>query len=484
MHKDSVRCCGMKQETTQLTSLGAALCLFLLLLVPIPPTLAQAANWFSGVWNSNIYNLSEKPRTVGVRIELIDGETGLPVSGARAQLKGFWLEERVGTAGDEVGIPYQPQEHEFEMTAVSARDGVVVFALSWQKEYPWHFGRPEPRVDKRGNVVYYDAHTSWKRAVDDVEKVQWLEIGHPGFIIARIPFDLEHLTEFGQDKRNESQEPRLFEEFEEAWHREMREPGVKFCVLDIGTAFSDFGNKQSSRAEFFERIRAKDFGTVYLEPINWFSMGDHPQSVSGPFSVYLLRVELERRPGQIDINIRPSREEPRREREWRHRSRVYDDSERTTRKQDAGPIEERKRESETHPSKSEESRRVVDPELAREKEREAERAARESRYEAAAQQHPLGIVGETLSSSRRREMGLFIGVKGVVVNYVLPFSPADKAGLRAGMVIESVYHRTVSSTSNLDRMLEGKCTGEEILIGLWNKKGSSWERDSFFISLQ
>lgn len=248
------------------------------LLLCTPSALAQAGQWFSGVWDSSIYNRAEKPKTVGLRIEVIDRETGLPVNGARVQLKGYWVEQQIGPASDVLGATIPPsQEREFEMTAVSAGDGVVVFALSWQKEYPWLFGRPEPKVDKRGNIVTYDVHASWTRAVDDIEKVRWIEIGHPSYIAARIPLDFNQLTEFGQNKDGESQDPRLFREFEEAWRREMRTPGVKFCVLDIGTGFSDFGNKQSKRPEFFEKIKAKDFGTVYLEPVNFFSRGDYPQ---------------------------------------------------------------------------------------------------------------------------------------------------------------------------------------------------------------
>ncbi len=269
----------------------------------------EPPKWFAGIWDSTIYNRSEKPRTVALRIEIIGAETGVAVSGAKVQLKGNWLEERIGTAGDEVAIPSQPQEREFEMTAISGRDGVVVFALSWEKQYPWRFGSPEPKVDKRGNVTFYDAHTSWKRAVDDIEKIREISIRHPDFKFLRFPFSFSHLTEFGQNKRNQSQQPRLFEEFETAWHREIQNPGVKFCVLDLGRGFGDFGNTRSTRQEFFDKIRQKDFGTVYRVPANWFSVGEHPQSECGPYLVYLLHFDLERRTGLIDIRLRSVKED-------------------------------------------------------------------------------------------------------------------------------------------------------------------------------
>lgn len=441
--------------------------------------------WYAGSWDSTIYNRSEKPKTVALRIEVMDSETGIAVSGAKVQLKGGWLEERIGTAGDEVGIPYEPQDREFEMTASSARDGVAVFALSWEKEYPWRFGRPEPKVDKRGNVTFYDVHTSWKRAVDDIEKIREIEIRHPDYKYVRVPFDFSQLTEFGQNKRSESQEPRLFEEFESAWHREMRKPGVKFYVLDLGKDFGDFGNKQSRRPEFFEKIREKDFGTVYREPSNWFSVGEHPQSECGPYFVYLLQVDLERRSGQIDVNIQPSQGRSRVNREDNRDSRI-DREDRIGDSRDRA----RDREESARRVEAEQEQRQRQEEAARKAREEEERRNEEKEHEerqmawrSMAENHPLGIAGETLSSSRRKEMGLFIGVSGVVIEYIKPGSAADNANLRPGMVIESVTHRVVSNTSDLDAKLEGKKSGDQFLIGVWRKKGSTWERATFNVTL-
>lgn len=268
----------------------------------------KGKNWYDGYWDTSIYNRSEKPRTIALRIEVMDSEKGIAVSGAKVQLKGGWLEERIGTAGDEVGIPYEPQGLELEMSATSGPDGVVVFALSWEKEYPWRLGRSEPKIDKRGNVSFYDVHISWKRGVDDIEKIREIEIRHPDYKFVRVPFDFSHLTEFGQDKRSESQEPRLFKEFENAWHQEMKKPGVKFCVLSLSKIFDDFGKKRSTRPEFFEKIRQKDFGTVYRQPSNWFSVGEYPQSECGPYFVYLLYFDIEPRSGVIDIRLRGDKE--------------------------------------------------------------------------------------------------------------------------------------------------------------------------------
>jgi uncharacterized membrane protein YgcG len=48
----------------------------------------ERKGWYAGVWDSTIYNLSEKPHTVGVRIEVLDAETGLPIPNARVTLEG------------------------------------------------------------------------------------------------------------------------------------------------------------------------------------------------------------------------------------------------------------------------------------------------------------------------------------------------------------------------------------------------------------
>ena len=459
----------MNQPTTQLTILGPVLSTAMLLLLWPPSALAQAGNWFSGGWDSSSYNLIEKPRTVGLRIELIDRETGLPVNGARVLLRGYWLEEQVGPAAYVPGAT--TQEREFEMSAVSGGDGVVVFALSWQKEYPWRFGRPEPKVDERGNVEYYNIHSSWERAVDDIEKVRWIETGHPNFIVARIPFDFNHLTEFGQDKTSEGQDPRLFRAFEEAWHIEMRKPGVKFCVLNIGHGFSDFGNKQSTRREFFDRIKAKDFGRVYFEPMNMMSPDEDRPSVAGPYFVYQLRVELQRRTGEVDINVRPPREEQETEKPRDQGA----ESRRVVSEPDTGGIVEAEKSAEKPASEAQEG---AEREQARRLELEREQHERDAK---AAAVNRLDVATRDYNKEKReevnRDMGMPMGIVGAVISYVDPSSPAYKAGLREGMIVTSVKWRhskgisniTPSSAEYFDEIMKNRKSGESIELSIWRK---------------
>lgn len=426
--------------------------------------------WFDGSWDSSNYNLIEKPRTVGLRIELVDRETGLPVKGARVLLKGHWPEEDAGPAAYVPGAT--TQEREFEMRAVSAGDGVVVFALSWQKEYPWLFGRPNPQVDERGNVKYYDVHSSWKRAVDDIEKVHWIEIGHPNYIDPRIPLDFNHLTEFGQDKGSERQNPQLFKEFEEVWHREMRKPGVKFCAMNIGPGFSDFGNKHSTRPEFFDRIKAKDYGRVYLEPMNMMSPDENRPSVAGPYFVYQLRVELERRPGQMDVQLRRD---------------TIDDAMSSRKRNDSSAEEERQRNRETERQpmerESESSRqREAEERAEREQARrlKLEREQHERDVKAAAVNRP-GVATRDYNKEKReevnRDMGMPMGIVGVVISYVDPSSPSYEAGLREGMIVTSVKWRHSKGMSNIapssaeyfDEIMKNRKSGESIELSIWRK---------------
>ena len=109
--------------------------------------------WYAGTWDSSIYNRAEKPRTVALRMEVVDADSGVPLPGVLVTLKGGYLEELLGPAGDGIGLLAEPVERDWELAALTGVDGVAVFALGWQKDYPWRFGRPAPRVDARGEIV-------------------------------------------------------------------------------------------------------------------------------------------------------------------------------------------------------------------------------------------------------------------------------------------------------------------------------------------
>ena len=268
--------------------------------------------WFAGTWDSTVYNRSEHPQTVALRFEVRDAETGLPVKDATLTLKGEYREERVGPSGDEFGKPHEPQPREFEMSTRTGAEGIAVFALGWKKIYPWDIGKPNQK-DWQGNEVLGGVHISWTKAMDDIEKVQRIVIRHPRYREKMFKVNFNHLTDVGQEPDRQTQEPKVFEAFRNAWAEEMKREDVRCCVLNLGTQFKKFQNKQCTQSEFFEAIRDKRFGVVYTEPKNWFSFGDPPQSECGPYFVYLAEIGMEKTAGQIElVNDRSDNAEVRR----------------------------------------------------------------------------------------------------------------------------------------------------------------------------
>jgi len=251
----------------------------------------SAQNWHDGTWDASVYNRSEHPKTVAVRIEIRDADTGLPLQGAQAELKGQYTEETIGPEAFD-GTPKKAlQKREFKMSAQTGTDGVTVFALAWQKRYPWETGYPGK----------YDIHTSWIRAMDDIEKVQTIEIRNSRYRETVIPFDFSRIIKVGPILSGGSQSAELVQVFENAWRAEIYKDNVRFCILNIGTRFPDFKNTRCLRTEFFETIRKKEYGTVLAEPQNYFSFGDYPQSECGPYFIYLLEVRLQKIVSQLEM---------------------------------------------------------------------------------------------------------------------------------------------------------------------------------------
>ena len=255
---------------------------------------SASSGWHAGTWDSSIYWRADHPKTVALRFEIRDANTGTAVPSASIKLKGTYLDEKLG--GSDIGMGYQPQEREFEMAAHTGEDGVAVFALSWRKTFPWDTGRPQNR----------NVHTAWTRAIDDIEKVQHVEIRHARYRQQRVPLNFSQLTEVGQDKTRATQVDEVHETFRNAWQSEMRRETAKFCVLNLGTSFPDYQNPSCSREEFFQAVRAKTYGSIYTEPSHFFSRGEHPQSECGPYFVYLFEFEMDPVAQQIEVVPTPS----------------------------------------------------------------------------------------------------------------------------------------------------------------------------------
>ncbi len=232
-----------------------------------PPNTPPLASW-AGRWDSTIYNLMEHPRTVALRLECVDAETRLPITGVRVSVKGTYIIE--ARTNSEAGGQAPAQEQEYELRLRTNQAGVCIIALGWNKEHPWDQG------------------------IDEIEKAQKIECSHQEYNYAEMETPFGRFLEVGQDKNSRLQEPQVLERFEKAWATETLRNNVKHCVLDLGTTFVDFGNRLSKRPEFFERVEKKEWGTLYKGPKNWFSRGGQPQSLCGSYFVYLVQVPMRR----------------------------------------------------------------------------------------------------------------------------------------------------------------------------------------------
>lgn len=413
------------------------------------PMQSLAQQWYAGTWNSTVYNRSEHPKTVAVRVEVRDVDTGLPVKGATVEIKGEYQEETIGP-GHFDGTPRRgPQRREFRLAAQTGEDGVAVLALGWRKIYPWDTGRPRN----------YDIHTLWTRAVDDIEKAQTIEIRHGRYREAVMPFDFSSITKTEQDR----------DAFQKAWVGEIGREDVRFCILDLGTRFPDFKNTVSTRTEFFDAIRRKNFGTVLSEPQNYFSFGEPPQSECGPYFVYLVDSRVERIATQVEV-IPPPRTAPIRDRD--------SEGERPVRRWQRPP---EPRQDDPGPEAHAEAvsppeRRVAQPSGP------PPLAAEDSVFPPAPEPDSIGLAVTTLTGPQVKQLGLYQGVQGALILGVSPSSPAAKAGLAAGMVIESIDQRFVGNAADYSSRVGGKKHGDQFDIGVW-VKGAKWARSSKRVSL-
>jgi hypothetical protein len=92
---------------------------------------------------------------------------------------------------------------------------------------------------------------------------------------------------------------------------------------------------------------------------------------------------------------------------------------------------------------------------------------------------PLGATLETLTSSTRQRMGLFLGVEGAIVRAVRPASPADRAGLRAGDVIYAIGHRPKANADEVRSAFAAASPGDQFVVSFWRKAGPKpWQRVS------
>lgn len=186
--------------------------------------------WYAGTWDSRHNPLLEHPRTVAIRMELLDKDTHVPVSDVQVSLEGEYYQMRISqgiaTAEDVSWWDLlvdpnkrEPRPKEFKLEAVSGSDGVVVFSLQWQKDFPW-----DTKISDKETSTIGDP---WLLYADDVEKVQRLEIRHLRYRYVEAPLNLQHvvgLMQYLDPQRVVADKHKLFEQ---NWQNEIGRRNVK-----------------------------------------------------------------------------------------------------------------------------------------------------------------------------------------------------------------------------------------------------------------
>jgi serine protease Do len=90
----------------------------------------------------------------------------------------------------------------------------------------------------------------------------------------------------------------------------------------------------------------------------------------------------------------------------------------------------------------------------------------------------LGLRVDSLDARMRRRLNLPDDVDGVVITDVQDLSPADEAGLRAGLVITRVNSRPVSSPDELTRLVQKLGSGDWVKLYVFNPQAG---RSSYFV---
>ena len=248
----------------------ACLSIYFLCFTGFPSGLASAGEaWYAGRWDSSLYNLSQHPHTVAIRVEIEDKDTGNPLSGVVVKLGGEFEERQ--RSGGKIG-------REFELTAVTGRDGVAVFGLLWHKT-----GRNQD-------------------GSDDIEKVNKIAARRDAYGLEDRRINLSFLQE----------DP------DEAWMNFiMRTAGARYFVLRPGRNFEGYNDKSSTAEIFFSKIRQKDYDDEFAAnerterafPRHFITT--NPQVEAGPFMMLPVTIRMKRVFQEHRVKIESSDDKPR-----------------------------------------------------------------------------------------------------------------------------------------------------------------------------
>jgi len=419
-------------------------------------------SFHAGTWNATTYgdwNLTRHhPLTVALRVEVMDADTRVPIESVEVRVEGRFREDPSERFQDPLN---QPDEKDFRLIASTGKDGIAVLALSWQDE----------------KLVFQDAfgfRTLDKYVKDDLFKIQTVMLRKDGYRVASEPitwfkeFDvrLEDLQDFDRFSRTESY-------VGDGWLGLIdRVPNAKCVLIRSPDGFPRSGERSLADPLFFEKVRQQDYSKVFdgspkrdsnlkldSQLQKW---ADH----LGPYIVLPIRVELSRT--FQEIKILPQASDP---------SPSITQPNSTSRPENRDQEAEPSRHTEVLPASK------TDHKGSAPQTKSPDRPPpNQTMLVEKAKAHPLGMAVETLTGETRAAKGLFIGTRGVLVQYVLPGSRASRSGIEPDMVIESIGHQSVINETEFNEKLRGS---SQPLLGFWRRQANEkWERGSTLIAPQ
>lgn len=99
-----------------------------------------------------------------------------------------------------------------------------------------------------------------------------------------------------------------------------------------------------------------------------------------------------------------------------------------------------------------------------------------------AEQDPFGLAVAPLTDSKRKELAIRVGLRGVLIAYVRPGFAADVGGLRSGDVIEHIRWRSATSVTEYQDKVGGLTKADQVIVGYWRHTPSSgWARQTVIL---
>ncbi|MBM4388923.1 MAG: hypothetical protein FJ088_14380, partial [Deltaproteobacteria bacterium] len=226
-----------------------------------------AGRWYAGTWDSWVYVLTDHPKTLALRVEVEDQDSGLTLSDVEIRLEGVW--EEVQKFSNSITRQYR-------VSAITDRRGIAVFGLSFRKGSEFEGGYDVP--------------------LDGIEKVQRISARKRGYALASGPLNFAAL----------SKDPK------QAWKQLIMDtPGARYFLLRLGESFRGYEKEFCREPAFFERIRDEDYGDVFPAKADTGSdfptrfIRSNPQAEAGPFMMLPIVIKMQRLSQGIGVEMEP-----------------------------------------------------------------------------------------------------------------------------------------------------------------------------------